>query len=81
MITCPNQGTNLILKNYFFLTDQLTTANIDRICSKKNPTKKKNKKGPMLNATRSILDKFYQASRIELAEIMNDDRWLWSEYT
>ena len=35
----------------------------------------------MLNATRTILDKFYQASRIELAEIMSDDRWLWGQFT
>ncbi|XP_072037461.1 carbohydrate sulfotransferase 15-like [Amphiura filiformis] len=67
---------------YSFLElDSLMSTQIDKICAKKNPTRKKNSKGPMLNATRTILNKFYQVSRQELAQITGDMNFLWDEWT
>lgn len=33
--------------------------------------------GPMLNVTRKMLNDFYNLYNEELAEIMNDDQFLW----
>lgn len=33
--------------------------------------------GPMLNVTRKMLNEFYKPYNEELAEIMNDDQFLW----
>ena len=33
----------------------------------------------MLDETKQIIDQFYEPTRIELARILNDDKWLWND--
>ena len=73
--------TYLLRVYYFPFAATLPRSETDRICdlSQRNPTHGKKKKGPMLDETKQIIDQFYEPTRIELARILNDDKWLWND--
>ncbi|XP_072019372.1 carbohydrate sulfotransferase 15-like [Amphiura filiformis] len=52
----------------------------DEICNKKqkNKTPGTKAKGSMLPETKQLLDKFYEPIRKDLAQILDDDRFLWN---
>ncbi|KAJ8047204.1 Carbohydrate sulfotransferase 15 [Holothuria leucospilota] len=73
--------TGILPKIYKFLeVSTLTSSRIQEICSWK--TRNANAKnleavGPMLNKTRDLLRKFYRPFVKELADMLNDTRFLW----
>ncbi|XP_072019378.1 carbohydrate sulfotransferase 15-like [Amphiura filiformis] len=77
-----SECTTMLPNIYQFLDlEPLSKQNTDEICNKtlKNSTPGMNAKGPMLDTTKQLLDKFYAPDRKDLAQILNDDRFLWND--
>ncbi|XP_072034286.1 carbohydrate sulfotransferase 15-like isoform X2 [Amphiura filiformis] len=58
----------------------LRSGELYRICEQEKANIRADDKkhiGPMLDQTRKILDQFYDPFNVELADLLNDDRFLW----
>ncbi|XP_022091993.1 carbohydrate sulfotransferase 15-like isoform X2 [Acanthaster planci] len=72
--------TSILPKLYDFLQlRRLDNLEIARICSQRSSNVNRRQVKPMLQKTRQILTDFYLPSKIDLANLLRDDRYLWND--